>query len=582
MSPEDEEGTHAALGRQSALNPEVRAALDEHLRSLVSQVDQVVENQERVTLLLDVVLGLASDLSTTSVLQHIVEAAAELAHARYAALGVLGGDDGRLLREFITFGISDEERAAIGDLPRGRGLLGLLIDEPHAVRSDTIARHPRSFGFPPNHPPMRTFLGVPVRIRDKVFGNLYLTEKQGGGEFTAEDEGIVEALAAAAGIIIENARLYEEAAVRQRWMEANAEVTAALVGRLDRRAALQLVCDRARELTRGDVGFIATRAPGGLEMRVVSGPASTVSEPIPLTESAVGQVAGTGESLVIEDATRDQRISQSIEVPADWPPIRSAVLVPMRTSDGVEGVLGLAWGEANGLDVHDIDIAQPERFAAQAGLALQLARAQNDRARLDVLEDRDRIGRDLHDLVIQRLFAVGLSLENVLRQDQPAGAENRIAAAVHDIDTTIKDIRNTIFALKDARPTNDVRTDVHDTVQRATTTLGFAPTLRMEGSLDEGITTSVRAHLLAVLGEALSNVAKHAHATIVTVLLRVSDDVTLIVTDNGVGMDNPDRSSGLRNMRERAETLGGELVVDSSPGAGTTLIWAVPAGSPSA
>ncbi len=214
----------------------MRAALDEHLRSLLGQVDEFVQNQERVSLLLDVVLGLASDLSTTSLLQHIVEAAGELANARYVALGVLGGHGDRRLREFITYGLSDEERAAIGDLPRGRGLLGLIIDEPHPLRSDEISAHPRSYGFPANHPPMTTFLGVPVRIRDKVFGNLYLTEKQGGGGFTAEDEGIVTALAAAAGVVIENARLYEEAAARERWMEANSDVTAALVGRLDRRA----------------------------------------------------------------------------------------------------------------------------------------------------------------------------------------------------------------------------------------------------------------------------------------------------------------------------------------------------------
>ena len=566
-------------GTQSALNPDVRAASDEHLRALLSQVDQAVQNQERVTLLLDVVLVLASDLSTRSVLQHIVEAASELADARYVALGVLSGDGDRRLREFITHGLSDEERAAIGDLPRGRGLLGLIIDEPHPLRSDEISAHPRSYGFPPNHPPMKTFLGVPVKIRDKVFGNLYLTEKQGRGGFTPEDEGIVTALATAAGVVIENARLYEEGAARERWMEANADVTAALVGRLDRVQALQLVCDRARELTGGDVGFVLIRdAVGALEMRVVSGPSSLIADPLPIEGTAAGQVARTGDSVIIEDASRDDRVTPTMAVPDDWPQIRSAILVPMRTADGVEGVLGLAWGTANAVQVNDVDVPHLERLAAQAALALQLVRAQDDKARLDVFEDRDRIGRDLHDLVIQRLFAVGLNLENVLRQDQDLGSRQRITQAVDDIDATIKDIRRTIFALSETKSTDDdVRRDILETVQRATATLGFKPTLRTEGSLDSGVNANVRAHLLAVLGEALTNVAKHAKATLVTVLVRASDDITLIVTDNGVGMDTPDRRSGLRNMRERAEAVGGDFVVDSSPGEGTTLIWSVPA-----
>jgi signal transduction histidine kinase len=424
---------------------------------------------------------------------------------------------------------------------------------------------------------MKTFLGVPVKIRGKVFGNLYLTEKRGGGSFTSEDEGIVTALAAAAGVVIENARLYEEAAARERWMEANADVTAALVGRLDRVQALQLVCDRARELTESDVGFVLIRgAPGTLEMRVVSGSLSPMPDPIPIEGTAAGQVARTGESVIIEDASRDPRVTQSIVIPRDWPEMASVILVPMRTADGVEGVLGLAWAEANSVQAQEVDLAQPERLAAQAALALQLVRAQDDKARLGVLEDRDRIGRDLHDLVIQRLFAVGLNLENVVRQQQDPESRRRVTQAVDDIDATIKDIRRTIFALSDTSSTDDLSRDILATVQRASSSLGFKPTVRTEGALGSGIDAGVCGHLVAVLGEALTNVAKHAQATLVTVLVRASDDLTLIVTDNGVGMDKPDRHSGLRNMRERAQELGGDFVVDSTPGDGTTLIWAVP------
>jgi signal transduction histidine kinase len=554
-----------------------RLELGSELQELLHRVDAVSDDQERVSLLLDVVIGLASDLSVSSVLQRIVEAASRLADAKYVALGVIGSDRDRRLREFITHGLSVEEREAIGDLPGGHGLLGLLIDEPKAVRTKDISAHPRSYGFPPNHPPMTSFLGVPVRIRDQVFGNLYLTEKRGGEEFTARDKAIVSALAAAAGVVIENARLYEESARRERWLGATAEVTAGLLGNLDREQSLQLVSDRAREMGEADVAFMLLRASDeGLELHVASGVTiGVIGTRLPVTETLARIVVQTGEPVVVEDFIQDSRVARDVRMPAGWPELGPAILVPLKTADRVEGVLVLGWARDNAAPFYDVDVRQPQRFAIQAGLALQIARAQGDRARLALFEDRDRIGRDLHDLVIQRLFAIGLSLESTTQLLEPDVAQ-RVAAAVDDIDATIKDIRRSIFALSADPAASDLRRDLTEVIRRVTPSLGCTPTLATEGPLNSAVVPEVAEHLLAVLGEALTNIARHAQASHVVVTLSVADEVALKVRDDGIGMSGGERRSGLRNMQDRALELGGHLTVTSGPDAGTTISWAVP------
>jgi signal transduction histidine kinase len=241
----------------------------------------------------------------------------------------------------------------------------------------------------------------------------------------------------------------------------------------------------------------------------------------------------------------------------------------------VEGVLVLGWARDNAAPFYDVDVRQPQRFAIQAALALQIARAQGDRARLALFEDRDRIGRDLHDLVIQRLFAIGLSLESTTQLLQPEVAQ-RVAAAVDDIDATIKDIRRSIFALSAAPGASDLRRDLNEVVRRVTPSLGCTPTLATEGPLNSAVAPDVAEHLLAVLGEALSNIARHAHAAHVVISLSVAEEVALTVRDDGVGMSGGQRRSGLRNMQDRAEELGGDLTVTSGPGAGTIISWVVP------
>jgi len=566
----------------AALSVMLGADLEDLLTGLLERVGDVLADQQRLRLLLDAVVTIAGDLSLDGVLQRIVDVASQLADARYVALGVLGAGPGRgRLRAFVTHGLSPEEYRRIGDLPRGHGLLGLIVDRPEPLRLHDIAEHPLSYGFPPGHPPMRSFLGLPVRIRDRVFGNLYLTEKEGGGDFTERDEEIVRALAAAAGVVIENARLYEEAARRERWLAATADLTGLLLGDDRSEDPLQAVADRARvSAAAGASSVVLRRSDTEIGIAVVSGvdPGGVGDVALSMDRSLAGHVISTGETLVIEDPEEDSDRARELAGLAGWPDRGPMMLVPLQTTDGVTGALTLAWAPEDLDRFHEVDVRLPQQFAEQAGLALQVARARADRERLAVFEDRDRIGRDLHDLVIQRLFAVGLGLENTARMaaDRPDVAE-RVARAVDDLDSTIKDIRRTIFALSAPEESTDVRRALSDLVDRAARTLKFRPELALSGPVGSVVGPSIAPDLLAVLGEALSNVARHAGAHRVQVSVEAGDRVTLRVRDDGRGIPEAASHSGLLNMRKRAEELGGSCVVDSAPGAGTTVVWQVPA-----
>jgi len=563
----------------AAFHPLSGAGLDDLLRELLQRVDEVVSDQRRLRLLLDAVVGIAADLSFDSVLERIVQVASELVGARYAAVGVLGTGSEHPLRAFIHHGLGDEERARIGDLPRGHGLLGLIIDQPEPLRLKDIAAHPASYGFPDHHPDMRSFLGVPIRIGDRVFGNLYLTEKAGGEQFTEEDEAVVVALAAAAGVVIENARLYEEVTRREQWMAVTAEITALLSAGVGRTDALQTVADLAREVADADMATVVVRADGDeLDLVVVSGlPLYPGDLPRPtIRDSLAGAVLESGETMVLEDALSDPRVAQLV-LPPDWDDLGPLILVPMRTLDGVEGVLTLGWTTGHVTTFRALDVRMPERFADQAALALQIARAREDREKLAVFEDRDRIGRDLHDLVIQRLFAIGLGLENTARMAQQQDVRTRVAAAVDDIDETIKDIRRSIFALSVAADSADLRATVTELVDRATKVLGFRPSLRFEGPVDSSVTPDVATHVMAVLAEALTNTARHAEASHAWVVLAAGGDwLVVTIGDDGRGIGPGATRSGLRNMQERAEGLGGTCIVESPDEGGTVITWSVP------
>jgi two-component system, NarL family, sensor histidine kinase DevS len=568
----DEEGSAAS-------DPGLRDVDFDHLlREVLNRVHSALDEQERLRLLLDAVVTMGADLSLDGVLSRIVTVASSLVDAQYAALGVLDVGQGRRLRTFVHHGMTPVQVSEIGDLPTGHGLLGLLIDDPRPIRLHEIAAHPASYGFPPNHPPMRSFLGVPVRIRDRVFGNLYLTEKRGPGDFTTEDEAVVVALAAAAGVAIENARLYEEAEQRQQWLSATAQITSLLADVSAEEDALQAVADQARKVARADASWLVAGADAdNLMIVVVSGlevdPIAMRS--LSLEHSLANTVVRTGEPLSVPDLAADPRALDPAAA-VGGRRLGPAIVVPLSTRTGIEGALALAWFPENAYLFEAVDAAMPASFAEHAALAIQVARARGDQQRLAVFEDRDRIGRDLHDLVIQRLFAVGLSLQSVGRRTADAELTARLTKAVDDLDDTIKDIRRTIFALGSLGESDDIQAEVTRLVDRAAATLKFRPALQFDGPVRTLVSPEVAPDLLAVLGEALANASRHAEATSVEVSLTVGDEINLTVVDDGRGLSDHVNESGLGNMRERAHKHGGKLAVHTAPGQGTTVTWIVP------
>ncbi|MEV0396462.1 sensor histidine kinase [Polymorphospora rubra] len=568
------------------LTPLSRVRLDELLREMLDRVGEVVASRERLRALLDAVVGIGTDLDLRSTLSRIVAAACELAGARYGALGVVGPD--RQLTEFITHGISPEAHAAIGDLPHGRGVLGLLIEDPRPVRMPDITRHPKSYGFPANHPPMHSFLGAPIRIRDTVFGNLYLAEKQGSAEFTDDDEEIVTALAAAAGVAIENARLYAVASRRERWLAAAAEITSVLLGEVRRTDALALVARRAREVAEAEMVLVllyddeterftvevldAESTPGDR-----SGPADDGTR---RENGLVGTVLPAADTTFSASVTRrEQVLVDSLAAAAPWPAAVSAgpaVIAPLAAGETLHGVLVVAHRAGRQVRADD-DAPLLASFAGQAALAMERARAQEEREMLVVLEDRERIARDLHDVVIQRLFATGLHLQSTmpLAGSRPE-LTGRLNAAVDDLDSTIRDIRRAIFELR-TPATAQLRTEITEVVRGSAGSFGFRPALEMTGPIDSAVPEAVRPDLLAVLGEALSNAVRHARAGRVAVAVRVTGGrLTVEVVDDGVGCDPAKARGGLVNLGERARRHGGEFEIGAAEPHGTRLHWTVP------
>ncbi|NBE85053.1 sensor histidine kinase [Micromonospora rubida] len=553
------------------LSPLSRVRLDELLQEMLDRVGEVVTSRERLRALLDAVVGIGTDLDLRSTLQRIVQSACDLAGARYGALGVIGSD--RLLHDFVVHGIDPELHASIGELPHGRGVLGLLIDDPHPVRMPDITKHPQSYGFPPNHPPMHSFLGVPVRIRDQVFGNLYLAEKQGAAEFTEDDEEIVVALAAAAGVAIENARLYALAHRRERWLAATAEITSVLLGEVRRTDALTLVARRSREVAEAELAVVLLydEDAGEFTVEVVDGADERARE-------LVGAVLPAAETAFAGSVTgRRHELVENLAEAAPWPaPVTAgpAVVSPLAAADTLHGVLVIAYGPDRG-GATDDDVALLGSFAGQAALAMERARGQEERELLVVLEDRERIARDLHDVVIQRLFATGLQLQSGAMNARPEVAK-RINAAVDDLDATIRDIRRTIFELRTPMSAA-LRTEIREAVDVAAGSLGFRPTLELTGPIDSAVPEPIRPDLTAVLREALSNAVRHAEASRVAVAVRVDGGwVTVTVTDDGRGCDPAAARGGLVNLRERAERHAGDFEVRPAIPHGTELRWSVP------
>ncbi|MEV4227401.1 GAF domain-containing sensor histidine kinase [Streptomyces bobili] len=553
--------------------------MDALLNELQEHVERVRSSRDRMQTLLDAVVAIGSNLDLADLLRRIVQSAVELVDAEYGALGVLG-EEGRI-RQFITVGMDEETVARIGHYPEGHGILGLLIREPHSLRLEEIGAHPEAVGFPAGHPPMRTFLGAPVQVRDKVFGNLYLTDKRSGQQFDADDEAVLRSLAAAAGVAIDNARLYNESRHRERQLAAGADLTRALLSGEPPGQTLRSLADTVREMTSADLVALALPMGDGDELVVetASGRAADrlLGLALPATTLAA-KVYATGETISSDALGDDPR---SAGGSASVVPLGPAFFVPIGGQERVRGVLEVANGPG-GPPFNDAVVHMVESFADQAALALEIAEHRRDAEQLTLLGDRDRIARDLHDLVIQRLFADGLTLQAVLGRGggRPDSAD-RIQRVVDDLDDTIKVIRSTIFGLQHRdRPSHGtgLRSRLTALADETTTTLGFAPALRMTGLLDTDVPARHAEHLLAVLREALSNTARHAHATAVEITAEATDRLLrLTVADNGRGL-SPEvtRRSGLANLRTRAEELGGSFNLTSCEPSGTLLEWTVP------
>jgi len=543
--------------------------LEEVLADMRGRLVDSVATPARLRELLEAVLVVGAGLELDSILQRIVQAATTLLDARYGALGVRNPDGG--LSEFVYEGISPDERARMGHLPEGHGLLGLLMEHPRPVRVAHLGKHPASVGFPPNHPPMDSFLGMPIIVRGQVFGSIYLTEKRTGPEFTDEDETILDALATSAGVAIDNAHLFEESRTRERWLTALASFNARLLsgGSIDE--ALDLLVTRTRDLcsANGAYVMVVDEEDATVEAAASDDGPRTGSH-LDLSESdLLPVVRGRRPALLTEqDRVAPFDASGSVRIAA----------LPLSTTSGVAGMLvvtreNLGWTQG--------EITRLGSMADSAALAVEFADQQHRRRQLDVLADRDRIGRDLHDNVIQQLFATGMSLQSLLLDEAhpvPESAANTLTQTVSQLDRTIREIRTSIFDLHTAgedAPTS-LRRRLLDAIGDLTTRSALTPNVQFTGAIDTLVPARIHPHAEAVLREGLSNALRHAGAATITVAVDAADHLTIRICDDGVGVPDNPRRSGLDNLVRRAEQCGGTCTVLPGAGAGTELTWRVP------
>jgi len=525
---------------------------------------------------------LVSDLDLDVVLRRVVELAIELSGAEYGALGVLSATapttpTGKRLERFIYVGLDPEQAAPIGHLPEGHGLLGALIDNPEPIRIDEIGADVRSVGFPPRHPPMHEFLGVPVHSRDLIFGNLYLTNRAGG--FTAEDQQIVTALAATAGLAIQNARLYTETARRQAWTAATAEITAALLAG-DESDPLALIAARVHDIADAAVAAVLVPTvretdagePGTLRVEAVSGFGweASVGDEIPVSDSLPGR-AYSGGAPAFADTVPSAYAEGGILGPT--------LALPLTTEGTSRGVLVI------GRSTDQVAFSPATRqmavdFAAQASLALALAEARDARQRMAVAQDRGRIARELHDNVIQQLFGSGLELQSLLGAGIPEQVGDSLQRITGQLDDAISQIRLAIFALTATQAdSSSLRHRVIDVVEQFRAELPRSPRIDFRGALDSTVGVELADDAVAVVREAVANTVKHARAQTVSVSVALADGrLRVEVTDDGRGgVAESTRRSGLANLRARAESRGGTFAIESTS-AGTRLSWEAPVG----
>lgn len=542
--------------------------LRELLAEVQDRVGQIVEGRDRLDGLVEAMLVVTSGLELDATLRSIVHSATNLVDARYGALEVHGRDH-RVLR-FVHEGIDDETVRRIGQLPQGRGVIGLLSDDPKPLRLEDISGHPASIGFPPHHPPMRSFLGVPVRVREESFGTLYLADKTSGKPFSEDDEVLVQALAAAAGIAIANARFYEQAKTRQSWIEATRYIATELLSGAEPAGVFRLVAEEAVTLTAANGALVAIPADGNTRADVVE--LLVVETAGSAAATAVGktiQVAGTTLSEVFAN-NAPQRVDA---IGVDGAELDSALVLPLRANGTVAGVVVLLHRD-DAAPFTDEDFEMMTAFADQAALAWQLATSQRRTRQLDVVTERDRIARELHDHVIQRLFAVGLALQGAVARAGDAEVRKRLAEAVDALQGVVQEIRTTIFDLHAApQGTRRLRQRVDEAIAELVGT-PLRTTVQYVGPLSV-VDDMLADHAEAVVREALGTAVRHSGVTTVTVRVTVTDELRIEVSDDGHRTPDELGDGGSAGLRRRAAEVGGESTIESAPG-GTLLRWSAP------
>lgn len=530
--------------------------------------------EEKSRGLLSAVAAIAKEPNLDAVLMHIVQAACKLVDAQYGALGVIG--EGGRLSHFVTEGIDPELATRIGTLPTGHGVLGLLIRDPHPIRLPNLHDHPASYGIPQHHPPMRTFLGVPIRIHDLVFGNLYLTEKHAKELFTDDDEEMVVALAVAAGFAIENARLFDDAQLRTRWLEAG------------RKMAVRLMEFQTESPAVGR-SWVAEGALEASESRLVlmAGPPNEAGQLEVLASAGADAKDWHGKLLDLDGASLENVLT--LGTPATFTqasdllgPVADglagpALLARLGSQGTEQGVLLLVRG-VNEKAFSASTVEMVAGYCAQSALALELATTHIIREQLVLYTDRDRIAQDLHDVVIQRLFAAGLYIQSLTRfVSDPAGL-SRILAITGELDATIKELRDTIYSLRDsAGETNLLSSRILNIVGKMTRPLSFAPSIILSGPLDSQVSPALAGQLFAVLTEGVSNAVRHAKANHLDVTVSADGGaLSVTVNDDGIGIVSPHGTSGLANMEVRALKFNGVFEIESSGSGGTKFFWSVP------
>jgi two-component system sensor histidine kinase DevS len=563
--------------RQSteAQQPVAGSRMDELLTDFVDRAGELVSAQQRMQGLLNAVVALAEDLSLEAVLHRVVDSARHLVDAEFGALGVIGSDRG--LSHFITVGIEEDLAHQIGPLPTGHGVLGLLIRDPKPLRLHDLGQHPDAYGFPRHHPPMKSFLGVPIRVRDVVFGNLYLTQKKGGGDFTDEDEELAEALAAAAGVAIENARLYDDARRRTAWLQACMDVTGKMGDAEapgDQNGGLDMIAARALQESGSSLALILVPEGTSGLFRIAGAAGGTAAEwagrLLPFDSGEIDAVLSTGQAAVIEDA--------STALGGALVPDGGQLLVIDLSARGTNyGLLVLVREHVAGR-FSKTDVEMGSVFGSHVALALELARAHRMREQLAVFTDRDRIARDLHDLVIQRLFAAGLSVQSLRRLITSEAGASTLQNVTAELDETIRELRNTIYSLNDSALEQGLLSSrVLQAVRTAAQSLRFVPRLTLTGPIDAIRDEETASNILAVVTEGLSNAVRHSGADAIRVSVSVDEGFVYVrVQDNGAGFSVRTPGNGMTNMQHRASMLGGTFEVSSSPETGTALTWKAP------